>query len=112
MEALCQCGHLDIQHTTHGCNHVIGIAPRSLGGIEQVCRCPKFTAIGEELLIPGCPHCGDPACASIVAQALCDKALAAEYYRRVRAKKAASVAAGGPKGGWRKGRKRGPRKKA
>lgn len=37
-----------------------------------------------------------------------DSAITAEYYRRLRAKKAVLVAAGGPTGGWKKGRPRNP----
>lgn len=38
-----------------------------------------------------------------------DDAITSEYYRRMRSKKAASVAAGGKPGGWPKGKKRGPK---
>lgn len=37
-----------------------------------------------------------------------DDLIVAEYFRRIREKKAISVAAGGPRGGWPKGKKRKP----
>lgn len=62
-----------------------------------------------------CPYCESADCHVAIAEPdsamyrlsrYCDAAITAEYYRRVRAKKAASVAAGGKTGGWPKGRKR------
>jgi hypothetical protein len=61
---------------------------------------------------PACALCGSWTCgnhAGTSLEAYCDPSITAEYYRRVRAKKAASVAAGGPRGGWPKGK---PRSKA
>lgn len=58
-----------------------------------------------------CPHCepdhwtGGHDSATLLA-AHCDAAIHAEFWKRARAKKAASVAAGGKKGGWPLGRKR------
>ena len=45
---------------------------------------------------------------SFMQRDLCDRAVSAEYWARLRAKKAASVAAGGKTGGWKKGKPRKP----
>lgn len=51
-----------------------------------------------------CPHCQRPAEDEI--KNWCDESITNEYYRRIRDKKAKSVALGGKTGGWPKGKTR------
>lgn len=60
---------------------------------------------------PNCILDDHAACGLDYTQCAClchqsDSSITGEYYRRIRVKKAALVAAGGPTGGWPKGKKR------